>query len=353
MDRRRFIQIGGSAAVGAVFAGVVGRSMWQMFKRPQDLFFNPSSSVVARHGGSHHASPFKKVLTFKLPNEAIALDCWGNSIVVATPDEVWLYGMEGEVQEHFAVGVEKVDVSSEPSSRVKKAKFTCENGLRDVTCFGDSLYMLYPTRLEVRSRNGKIVRQWEACSDQSDYCCLTVFEAGVFVTDAQNKNICQYGLDGSLVRFIQSPHGFVVPSYCFAITNHEGMVYCSNPGKHMVEVYTAEGEYVKSFGKPGRGEGQFCGCCNPARLSITDTGEVLTSEKGMPRICCYGKDGKYHGLLLDAEALGGGHAASHVRMVDGRLVVATKDKVSIYQYDASLDQGSMCASCTENCPLKM
>ena len=68
------------------------------------------------------------------------------------------------------------------------------------------------------------------------------------------------------MKFIQSPSGFIVPSYSFGITNIDGVVYCSNPGRHLVESYSPEGEYISSFGKPGGAAGLFSGCCNPVYL---------------------------------------------------------------------------------------
>ncbi|MCQ5183050.1 hypothetical protein NE573_23790, partial [Parabacteroides distasonis] len=99
-------------------------------------------------------------------------------------------------------------------------------------------YLLYPTRVEVYHLEGGWIRDWEACSEESDYCSLTVLSGNVFVTDAANKNICMYTIEGGIVKFIQSPSGFIVPSYSFGITNIDGVVYCSNPGRHLVESYS-------------------------------------------------------------------------------------------------------------------
>ena len=162
-----------------------------------------------------------------------------------------------------------------------------------------------------------------------------------------------YTIEGGFVKFIQSPSGFIVPSYSFGITNIDGVVYCSNPGRHLVESYSPEGEYISSFGKPGGAAGLFSGCCNPVYLAGTPTGEIITSEKGILRISCYGKNGEFHSVLLDEKALGGGHAAYEVRVWDDKLVVAGKDALSIFQYDKKLAVQTACSTCGIDCPLKI
>ena len=141
------------------------------------------------------------------------------------------------------------------------------------------------------------------------------------------------------MKFIQSPSGFIVPSYSFGITNIDGVVYCSNPGRHLVESYSPEGEYISSFGKPGGAAGLFSGCCNPVYLAGTPTGD--------------GKNGEFHSVLLDEKALGGGHAAYEVRVWDDKLVVAGKDALSIFQYDKKLAVQTACSTCGIDCPLKI
>jgi hypothetical protein len=234
-----------------------------------------------------------------------------------------------------------------------QGNFSVRSGLRDVAVYNDKLYLLFPSRIEVYDRQGEAIQEWEACSDDADYCQLTVLKDGVFVTDAAAKNICQYKLDGTLARFIKSPNGFVVPSYSFGITNINGHVFCSNPGRHIVEQYTVNGEYVASFGKSGMGAGEFSGCCNPVQIIATEKGELLTSEKGLPRISCYGSDGTFHSILLDDKALGGGHSAYDMCILGDKLIVAGGNKISVFQYDARHSAQTLCGSCTIECPMKV
>ncbi|MBP5387379.1 MAG: hypothetical protein J6Y97_08370 [Prevotella sp.] len=333
MSRRKFLQVSGSLMIGAAFAGVIGRSLWKLFNSPGDLFYDAKTAKrnKAKEEMANYVSPYRLTSGFIAPDVITALEVLDKQIVIATPNNILLYGLDGSLDENFAI----------------------RSDLRDMAVFAGKIYLLFASRVEVYDPQGNLLQEWNACSDDADYCSLTVFDAGVFVTDAQAKNICQYHLDGSLARFIESPKGFVVPSYSFGITNLNGSVFCSNPGRHQVEQYTAKGEFVASFGKSGIGAGEFSGCCNPVQITTTATGELLTSEKGLPRISCYASDGTFRSILLDDKALGGGHAAYDVRMMDNKLIVTGANKVSVFQYDNRRSAQTQCGSCTVDCPMKV
>ena len=333
MSRRRFLQVGGSIMLGAAFAGVMGRSLWKMLTNPADIFYDGKEAKRMKDELERvqFVSPYRRTFGFVVPDEIMALELIGDQIVVGTANNIYRYGIDGELQGNFSV----------------------RSGLRDVAVYNDKFYLLFPSRIEVYDKQGEAIQEWEACSDDADYCQLTVLKEGIFVTDAAAKNICQYKLDGTLARFIKSPNGFVVPSYSFGITNINGHVFCSNPGRHIVEQYTVNGEYVASFGKSGMGAGEFSGCCNPVQIIATEKGELLTSEKGLPRISCYGSDGTFHSILLDDKALGGGHSAYDMRILGDKLIVAGGNKISVFQYDARRSAQTLCGSCTIECPMKV
>ena len=333
MDRRKFLKISGSLAVGGVVLSVVGHNLWKLLKHPERVFYDSkrNEGITLLKEDDDFVSPYRRTFGFVAPDAISALDVVGGSIYIATPNNIYVYGLSGELQTNFPT----------PSD------------LRDLAVHDGLIYALFPTRIEVYDRQGDVVRHWDACSDNADYCSLTVCADGVFVTDAGEKNICKYHLDGTLARFIQSPKGFIVPSYCFGITCMDGKIYCSNPGRHLVESYTTEGEFIAAFGKSGADAGAFSGCCNPAVVTPAQNGELLTSEKGIPRISCYSADGQFRSVLLDSRALGGGHTVYRVRVMSDKLIVAGGDKVSVFQYDKRRSQLTACGTCQQDCPLKI
>ena len=334
MDRRKFLKVSGSLAVGGAILSVVGTGMWKLFTKPGDLFYvsKRTKGLSLMEGDEEPlVSPYRRTFGFEVPDVINALDVEGGSIFLATPNQVYIYGLSGELQYNFSI----------PS------------GLRDLVVYDGKVYALFPAAIEVYDRHGELVHQWAACSDNADYCSMAVCNEGVFVTDASNKHICKYQPDGTFACFINSPKGFIVPSYSFGITAVDGKIFCSNPGRHQVEQYTTDGTFVASFGKSGAGKGAFSGCCNPVVVTPANNGELLTSEKGIPRVSCYSQEGAFRSVLLDAKALGGGHDAYRIRVMKDKLIVAGNDKVSVFQYNKQQSQLTECGQCNQDCPLKV
>ena len=255
--------------------------------------------------------PYKKASSFEIPVEINRFELTDGKLFISAGESVYIYNTEGEQIKSFPV----------------------KKYVRDITTEEDNIYVLYPTFIEVYTINGELLRMWEACSDLSDYCSFTLAGDFVFVTDVENKNICKYTKEGNFVKFIQSPRGFIIPSYSFDITCLNDTVYCVNSGRHLVEKYTLNGDFVSAFGGPGAEQGFFAGCCNPVYITFTPEGNLITSEKGNPRIGTFERNGDFRKTLLNSRLLGGGSNAYETEIYDGRLFVAGKNKITVYEYD--------------------
>jgi len=218
----------------------------------------------------------------------------------------------------------------------------------------DGVYILRPASVQVYSFDGALLREWTACSELSDYCSFTLADYYLFITDKDNKVLHQYTRGGEFVRFVNSPNRFIIPSLTYGITYANGKIYCSNSGRHQVEIYSLEGKYEGAFGKAGGAAGYFCGCCNPAHLTATTSGEIITSEKGSPRISCYGADGAFRSVLLDAQTMGGGTVAYEPKISGDKLLTASKSAISVYAYNPiTATAATACSACGLPCPLKV
>lgn len=275
-------------------------------------------------------SPYTQVTSFELPEKINRFKLYNEELYISAGTSVYIYGQSG----------------------VPSSSFPVKQEARDIYVEKENIYILYPASVEVYNTNGDLLHTWDACSELSDYCSFTLAGEFVFVTDAANKNICKYTKEGGFVNFIRSPEHFIVPSYSFDIESRNDTIYCINPGKHQIESYTLDGDFIAAFGKPGVEEGFFSGCCNPVYISFTPGGELLTSEKGNPRIGCFGVNGEFRGLLLDNEILGGGITACDVEAHDDKLFVARKNKISLFQYDKVSAVKTACSTCKANCPLR-
>jgi len=254
-------------------------------------------------------SPYEFVSDFTLPAEVNRFEYDDGKLFISAGNDIYVYNATGEKQTSFAV---KPDV-------------------RDIAVEDGNIYVLYPTFIEVYSQQGDSIHQWEACSELSDYCSLAIAGDFVFVTDAENKNICKYTKEGYFVKFIQSPRGFIIPSYAFDIVSRNDTIFCSNAGRHLVESYTLDGDFIAAFGGPGSDSGFFAGCCNPSFLTFASDGRLLTSEKGNPRISGFDRNGNFQGILLNSRLLGGGSKAYEMRSKGNFLYVAGKNKISAFK----------------------
>ncbi len=269
--------------------------------------------------GAPFASPYTKASAFELPEKIICFELYGDRLYIVSGRHMYVYNVAGEQLSRFPVA----------------------SDVRDITLDKESVYVLYPTRIEVYSLEGGLVHQWEACSELSDYCSLTAVSGYVFVTDVANKNICQYTEEGNFVRFIQSPREFLIPSYSFDIDHRNDTVYCVNAGRHLIETYTLDGRFIAAFGGPGGKEGFFAGCCNPSYITFMPDGKLLTSEKGNPRISTYGHDGRFDRMLLNGRGLGGGTDAYGVKASGDTLFVSGEQTLSAFRYQPAASNSSL------------
>jgi len=253
-------------------------------------------------------SPYEKINSFDATSDIQSFAIYDDKLYAALTDKVSVFDLSGNHQRDFVI----------------KAK------VRDIVVENMTIYLLYPTRIDLYSFEGEKKDEWEACSDNSDYCAFTTTINYIFVTDAENKNIVQYDKQGNLVRFIKSPESFIIPSYAFDIISINDTIYCSNSGKHKIESYTLDGEFIASFGTAGVQAGAFAGCCNPVYLAKSSDGNILTSEKGNPRISSYGRNGKFRTVLFDSNMLGGGTDAYKMQVSGENIYIANKRTILVY-----------------------
>ncbi len=329
ISRKNFLQVAGSVIAGGTILGSTG---YLLSNRTQELNHAKRENRVLGDplSAQPFQSPYKLVASFATPDQIEGFELYNDKMVVATPNNINIYNTKGRLINSFSIG----------------------SNIRDIAVENDLIYLLFAARIEVYHFSGLLKTEWEACSDNSDYCSMAATPYHLFVTDASNKNICQYTVEGGLERFIESPNRFIIPSYTFGITYANNSIYCSNPGRHSVERYTVKGQYLGSFGEAGDAPGRFCGCCNPVHIDYTSAGEIITSEKGNPRISCYDSEGNFRNLLLDAEQLGGGNTAYKVKVSKDKIFVAGNKMVSTFQFDKVLATNSGCSTCSKNCPLR-
>jgi len=127
---------------------------------------------------------------------------------------------------------------------------------------------------------------------------IAVSEGKVFVADAGARMVYRFDTGGTYLGRIGAKEddpdglGFIVPSPYFDVAAAGGVLVVTNPGRHRVERYDFEGRRLGSWGRDGRKDGEFPGCCNPTNIAFLADGRVATSQKGRPVVKVFAPGGK-------------------------------------------------------------
>jgi hypothetical protein len=156
---------------------------------------------------------------------------------------------------------------------------------------------------------GTRLATWDSPGPKTWFTALAVTADQVFAADSGNRVILRYDRSGKLLGRIGAKDkardipGFVLPSpYLDVVVHPDGLLRVNNAGRHKVEAYTPEGDLEASWGKPGMGIEGFCGCCNPVSLATLPGGQIVTCEKGLPRVKVYSAQGEFDGVVAGVES---------------------------------------------------
>jgi len=160
-----------------------------------------------------------------------------------------------------------------------------------------TVYVGLKDQVQVFDRKGQRISTWEIQGRKTWLTGLTAGELDVFVADSGNRVILRFDRSGKLLTRIGEKDkergitGLIVPSpYLDVALGRDNLVRVNNPGRHCVELYTANGDLELYWGKPSAAIEGFCGCCNPIGLTVLPDGSCITCEKGLPRVKHYSAD---------------------------------------------------------------
>lgn len=172
-----------------------------------------------------------------------------------------------------------------------------------------TLYVSVRDHIEVFAPNQDRATAWESPGKRTWITGLAVTKNDVFAADSGNRVVLRLDRSGKAVGRIgerdkdRNVPGLVLPSPFLDVDVHpDGLLRVNNTGRHLVETYTFDGHMEGAWGKATAAIDGFCGCCNPIGLAILADGRIVTSEKGLPRVKVYSKEGQFECVVAGVES---------------------------------------------------
>jgi hypothetical protein len=208
----------------------------------------------------------------------------------------------------YAAGDNSVRLFSEEGRLVDEIKLTGSPRCLAIGADGN-IYVGMKDHVEVYEE-GKQSASWPGLGSRAVITSIAVYKNNVFVADAGNRVVIRYDTGGKIVNHVGAKDkdkgigGFLIPSPYFDLAvASDGLLRVVNPGRHLIEAYTFEGDLEFSWGKSSAGIEGFCGCCNPINFAMLDDDSFITCEKGLTRVKHYDADGKFVGVVAGPEQL--------------------------------------------------
>ncbi|MDT8391737.1 MAG: hypothetical protein RRC34_14650 [Lentisphaeria bacterium] len=197
---------------------------------------------------------------------------------------------------------------------------------------GGKLYVAGETGIHSVAPNGELT-PWVRPPEGSFICSMAGNEAFLWLADSNHGRVLAYDPEGRMVYAIDGEKGpkgephFVLPSRFFDLyPAPDGSLWVTNPGRHRLENYRADGSFLSSWGEAGTRLEAFCGCCNPTHVAVFPDGRFITVEKGLTRIKEYDQQGTLTGVVADAALLKNtGAGLATVILPDNRVAVLDPD----------------------------
>jgi DNA-binding beta-propeller fold protein YncE len=155
----------------------------------------------------------------------------------------------------------------------------------------ENLYIVWgcPPKVHKFDKGGELLMSFG--EDISPYGIAIDKEGNLYIT-IEDHQVQKFTPDG---RFILSfgkkgkGEGEFENPYGIAIDN-DGNVYVVDVGNHRIQKFTKDGNFILSFGEKGKGEGEFE---NPYGIAIDNDGNIYVVDIGNNRIQKFTKDGKF------------------------------------------------------------
>lgn len=126
----------------------------------------------------------------------------------------------------------------------------------------------------------------------SPHSVVVAPDGSLVVSDAEAHRIQVFSADGTFLRKFGSPGEgdgqFRVP--VGVAVAPDGSIIVADSGNNRIQVFSPEGVFLRKQGSPGSGDGQFSG---PKGVAVAPDGAIIVADTGNYRIQVLGADGQF------------------------------------------------------------
>lgn len=272
-----------AAGVGAFFVGRSG-----LLSRGEELSKSFSYDISSHRTFERRELAYRECGSFGVGMHDCRSVAVGpnNSIAVAGDQAVLVFSPNGKLQQRYDLDQPPVAIAFD----------------------GNALFVCMKNHVRILS---PVPSRWDDLDARAQLCSIVAHGPDVFVADAGNAVVLRYSSQGKLLNRIGLPDqdkgigGFVLPSpHMDVAIAPDGLLRVVNPGKHLIEAYTFQGDLEYQWGTSSLNQEGFSGCCNPAAMTITSEGRIVTAEKGeLATVKIFHPDGP-EGAALEALVAG-------------------------------------------------
>ncbi|MBD3374097.1 hypothetical protein GF406_03595 [candidate division KSB1 bacterium] len=170
-----------------------------------------------------------------------------------------------------------------------------------------NLYLALVDHIQIFSPEKIKIGHWDSMGERSVMTSIALADDALFAADPGNMTVWKFGMDGTLLQQVAQNDpdngvpSLVIPSINMDVAmDPDGHLWVVNPGRHLLENFTVDGDFRTMWGESAMTIEGFCGCCNPTHIAIRSDGSFVTAEKGIPRIKVYNTIGQLTAVVADA-----------------------------------------------------
>jgi len=250
-------------------------------------------------------------------------------LYVAGDEQIFRFDTKGKFVERFPIGGTAYCLALDEQNRI---------------------YLGMGDHVEVCDQKGPLIAEWETLGPDAIITSIAVADSIVYLADAGQLLVWKFALSGSLLGTIGKKDstkgipGYVIPSPYFDVAiGTDGTLWAANTGRHVLENYTHSGGLERSWGEYGTAIEEFCGCCNPSHFAILEDGGFVTSEKGIPRVKVYDRQGQLVAVVAGQSQFRTGTVGLDLAVDDsGRVYVLdpAQKEVRIFAKTEAIQEGA-------------